>query len=108
MKKITIWISMSKTRPYVNIKSKPNMNIIETVNGICKDRLKPMRGFRNVSTANKLWNLWIIYYNFIKLHYSLNMKTPAEGCKIKLNLNKNKWLSLINRSVDLNNIIEEG
>lgn len=89
---------------HANLKSKPNMNIIERVNGTCKDRLKPTRGFRNVYTANQLWPLWIIYYNFIKEHHGLNMNTPAESCGIKLNLNKNKWLSLINKSFENNNI----
>lgn len=86
-----------------NLESKVNMNTIERVNGTCKDRLKPIRGFWRVSSANQLWNLWTIYYNFIKPHCSLGMVTPAEICAVKLNLNGNKWASLIEKSVKINN-----
>lgn len=89
---------------HANLESKINMNTIERVNGTCKDRLKPIRGFNTVSTANKLWSNWIIYYNFIKVHHSLGGLTPAEACGIDLGLKENKWLNLIKKSIDNNGV----
>lgn len=88
-----------------NLKSKINMNTIERVNGTCKDRIRPTRGFHRVSTANKIWSNWIVYYNFLKVHKSLGM-TPAEACGIDLKLEGNKWLCLINKSFNGNNYNE--
>jgi len=39
-----------------------------------------------------------IYYNFIRKHQSLKGKTPAEMANIDLNLEGNKWLSLIKKT----------
>lgn len=37
------------------------------------------------------------YYNFIRTHQTLG-KTPSEEAGIKLQLDRNKWLSLIKKS----------
>jgi hypothetical protein len=40
-----------------------------------------------------------IYYNFIRPHMSLNGETPAERTNINLNLDQNRWLSLLQESL---------
>lgn len=42
-----------------------------------------------------------IYYNFIRPHMALNGKTPAEMASIDLDLEPNKWLSLIMKASEL-------
>ena len=43
-----------------------------------------------------------IYYNFIRPHQALNGKTPAEKADINLNLDKNRWLSLLQEGLKQN------
>lgn len=87
---------------HLDLRSKINMNTVERVNGTCKDRIRPTRGFYTVPSANKIWNNWVIYYNFLKIHKSLGT-TPARACGIDLKLEGNKWLSLINKSFNAHN-----
>jgi hypothetical protein len=49
-------------------------------------------------TAQTMMDGMRIYYNLIRPHQSLNGKTPAEKANIKLELGRNKWLSLIKAS----------
>lgn len=41
------------------------------------------------------------YYNFIRPHMSLEGRTPAEASGLDLELEENRWLSLIKRSARL-------
>jgi len=41
-----------------------------------------------------------IYYNFIRPHMALNDKTPAEKAGLSLNLDQNRWLSLLLQSLN--------
>ncbi len=72
-----------------------NNNIVERLNGTVREREKVMRGMKSDPTAEEIVNGFKTYYNFIRPHQSLNGKTPAEASGIDLNLEKNKWLSLI-------------
>ena len=56
-----------------------------------------MRGFKNKESAEAILNLFVIYYNFIRIHQGIR-KTPIEEAGINLNLGKNKWLDLIYKS----------
>ncbi len=61
-----------------------------------------MRGSDDDLTAQELIHGLRVYYNFIRPHMALNGKTPAEEAEINLNLNGNKWLSLIKKAVNHN------
>jgi len=77
-----------------------NNNLVERLHGTIRERDKVMRGMNGEDTAQLLLEGLRIYYNFIRPHQSLNGKTPAEEAGIDLNLESNKWLSLIKRSVN--------
>ena len=42
----------------------------------------------------------MIYYNFIRPNMWLDDRTPAEKAKIDLNLDNNKWLDLLRKSLE--------
>ena len=66
--------------------------------GIVRDREKVVRRLKIEDTL--IINGYMIYYNFIRPHMSLNSKTPAKEVKIDLNLGKNKWLDLLRKSLE--------
>ena len=72
-------------------------NIIERIQGTIRERVKVMRGFHNPQSAELILNLFVIWYNFLRVHQGIGM-TPAEKARVKLNLDKDKWLNLIYRS----------
>lgn len=75
---------------------KYNNNAIERYNGKTKDRLNGMRSqFKSFDYANSFLNLRRIMHNFVNPHQQLRGKTPAEKAGIKLDLGRNKLLSLI-------------
>jgi putative transposase len=78
-----------------DFRTKPNNNIVERLHGSQRERTKVIRGFKG-QAENQMKN-WQTYYNFIREHQTLE-KTPAEQSGIKLELNHNKWLSLIKKS----------
>jgi len=88
---------------HASLKSKINMNIVERLQGSCRDRLKVTRGFHSVESGQKLWDIWRVYYNFVRDHMSLG-ETPAEMCGLDLKLSENKWLKLIQKSANFNEI----
>lgn len=61
-----------------------NTNLIERFHGTLKDRLKVMRGLKSPETADFLIKGWLVFYNYIRPHESLDDKTPAEVAKITL------------------------
>lgn len=77
---------------------KANNNMVERMQGSIREREKVMRSLKN-KEENQVIDGWRIYYNFIRPHQSLNGKTPAEMAGLDLNLERNKWLSLIKKSV---------
>ena len=75
-----------------------NNNIVERLQGTIREREKVMRGLKTERTARTMIEGYRAYYNFIRPHQALNGKTPAEMASIKLELNENKWLTLIKKS----------
>lgn len=71
-----------------------NNNIVERLNGTVREREKVMRGMKGKATSEALVNGLRTYYNFIRPHQSLDGKTPAEACGIKVE-GPNKWVTLI-------------
>jgi transposase-like protein len=80
-------------------KRQNNQNI-ERLNGTCRDRFTPMRGFGNSETAEIMTNAFRNYYNFIKPHNSLDGMTPAQACGIGVEESENKWDELLKRSLE--------
>jgi len=39
------------------------------------------------------------YYNFIRPHQGLNGMTPSQKANLALDLNRNRWLSLLRQSL---------
>jgi len=77
---------------------KPNNNIIERLQGTIKGRTKVMRGLKSYETAKLITDGFMVHYNFIRPHESLETKTdkyvtPAE--KAKVDLPCDDWLKMI-------------
>ena len=62
-----------------------------------------MRGLDNDENAQRMMDANRIYYNYLRPHQALNGKTLAEMANIKLNLEQNRWESLIRRSARYKN-----
>jgi len=56
-----------------------------------------MRGFKNKESAKLILDLFVIYYNFIRIHQGIRI-TPIQRVGIDLKLGKNRWLDLIYKS----------
>ncbi len=78
----------------VGITARQTNNIIERMHGTVKDRLKPMRGLQNEKTAQTILDGFIINYNYVRKHQSINM-TPAQASHIDIN---NGWSELIDKA----------
>ncbi|MCJ7805172.1 DDE-type integrase/transposase/recombinase [Patescibacteria group bacterium] len=57
-------------------------NIIERFHGTLKDRTKVLRGFKDLATAQLITNGFLVHYNFIRPHESLENETPIEHMKV--------------------------
>jgi putative transposase len=56
---------------------------IERLHGTFKQRTKVMRGLKNFETALDFTDGWLVHYNYIRPHESLQNKTPAETAGIE-------------------------
>ncbi|MBS3055039.1 MAG: DDE-type integrase/transposase/recombinase [Candidatus Aenigmarchaeota archaeon] len=90
-------------KPQVNhvrletIRAKINNNLVERYHSTFRERDKVMRGFKSENSARIMTEGFRTYYNFIREHMTLE-KTPSEEAGIDLQLDRNKWLSLIRKS----------
>ncbi len=80
----------------------PNNNLIERMQGTIKGRTKVMRGLKSYETAKLIMDGFLVHYNFIRPHQSLETKrdsyvTPAEKAKVVLPCED--WLKLIKYNV---------
>jgi putative transposase len=55
-----------------------NSNLIERFHGTLKQRTKVMRGLKNFESALEFTKGWLVHYNYLRPHESLQDKTPAE------------------------------
>lgn len=76
-------------------KHKFKNNPIERLHNTLKQRYKVFRGFNSTNTAEKFFDFYRVYYNFIRKHMTLGLITPAQAAKIDLNLGRNRLKSLI-------------
>jgi len=85
---------------YIRLKADKDKrnNIVERMQGTIRERIKVMRGFKNKESTKLILDLFVIYYNFIRVHQGIGM-TPSQKAGISLGLGKNKWLNLIYKSV---------
>ncbi len=65
---------------------------MERLNGEIRDREKEMRGLKTPETP--ILPGYQIFHNYVRPHETLEGKTPAEACGIKVE-GENKWLTLI-------------
>ena len=70
-----------------HIQSKPflekdSTNLIERFHSTLKTRTEVMRGLKQPEAARKLLTAWLVSYNFMRPHDSLDGKTPAEAAGI--------------------------
>jgi len=80
-----------------DLETHPNNNIIERFHGTFRERDKTMRGFKG---QEKIFaEGFRTYYNFIKQHQGLDGKTPSQVANIDLQLDRNRWLSLLKKSL---------
>ena len=90
------YASHKKPRPihirHIHFKNDKNNNKMERMNGEIRDREKVVRGLK--IQESPLISGYQIYHNYVRPHSSLNGKTPAEVCGIKIK-GKDKWLTLI-------------
>lgn len=77
-----------------------NNQNIERLNGTVQDRVKTMRGFDSETTAELMTSAFRNYYNFIKPHSSIGGLTPALKAGIGVELEGNRWMALITRSLE--------
>ncbi len=76
--------------------SEPAKELIERFHGSLKSRTKVMRGLKSKETAGEILDGWLVWYNFMRPHESLDGKTPAEQAGIRFE-HKN-WLDIVKSS----------
>jgi transposase-like protein len=76
----------------VGLRAVNSNNSVERLHGTLKDRTKPMRGLKDEETVRTLLEGWVVHYNYVRKHQSLDGKTPAQVCGIE---GKNDWHTLV-------------
>src|SRR5271157_3683955 len=77
---------------HIRLQGDMNNNKMERMNGEVRDREKTFRGLKTKETP--ILKGYQIYHNYIRPHESLDGRTPAEACGIKVE-GENKWKTLI-------------
>jgi transposase-like protein len=88
----------------IGIRAINNNNPVERLHGTLKDRIKPMRGLKEEETVRTLLEGWVVHYNYVRKHQSLNGKTPAQASGIEI---KNDWHLLVKEATKFKAINEE-
>lgn len=77
-----------------------NNNKVERYHNEFREFDKVRRGFKSDETAQQ-WNIaFRLYHNFIKRHMALNGATPSQIAEIDIQLERNRWLSLLKQSLN--------
>lgn len=80
----------------VGLQGRLNNNRMERYHGTFKERNKVMRAVKKPDSP--ILDGQRIYYNHIRPHTALGGKTPGEAAGLGLDLNGNKWQSLIEKA----------
>lgn len=80
----------------VGLRAVNSNNSVERLHGTLKDRVKPMRGLKDMETVSVLLEGWVVHYNYVRGHQTLKGKTPAEVCGIE---GKNNWHTLVKEAI---------
>jgi len=76
-------------------KNKFKNNPIERLHNTEKQATKTFRNFDNFDSTRQYFDFYRVYYNYLRKHTTLGGVTPAEAAGIFLNLQRNRFLSLI-------------
>ncbi|MFC1949376.1 transposase [Chloroflexota bacterium] len=81
--KLASYLDVRYGKDTEHIRSRPfavedNTQLIERFHETLKQRTKVMRGLKNIESANDFISGWLVHYNYIRPHTSLNDRTPAE------------------------------
>ena len=92
-----------------HIRSRPfavenNTQLIERFHETLKQRTKVMRGLKNMESAHDFISGWLVHYNYIRPHTSLDDKTPAEVAGI--NYPYKNWADITRHKPSKSVIIE--
>ena len=80
----------------IGIQGRVNNNRMERYHGTFKERSKTMRAIKKSDSA--FIEGQRIYYDYLRPHTALQGKTPAQAAGIELNLDTNRFESLIRKS----------
>jgi putative transposase len=70
-----------------------NTNLIERFHGTLKGRTKVMRGLKDIKSAKVITDGWLLHYNYLRPHESLDGKTPAQTAGV--NFPYRNWQDII-------------
>ena len=76
-----------------------NTNLIERFQGTVKERTKVFRGLKTMESAKIISDGFIVHYNYLRPHMTLNGRTPATAAGLKLPFKT--WIELV-RYLDKN------
>jgi transposase-like protein len=82
-----------------------NTQKIERFHGTLKQRTKVMRGLKNFETALDFTEGWLVHYNYLRPHESLQDKTPAEVAGVEYPYQN--WADIIRKHKPTTKIIIE-
>ena len=83
---------------HIRLQGDMHNNEMERMNGEVRDREKVIRGIKKVDSPTLKG--YQLFHNYIRPHMSLEGKTPAEMCGIKVE-GSNKWLTIIQNASQL-------
>ncbi len=99
------WTMRKDTRPElvrkVGLQAVKSNNSVERLHGTLKDRIRPMRGLKDEGTVKTWLEGWVVHYNYVRKHQSLNGKTPAQICGIE---EKGNWYTLVKEATKNNTL----
>ncbi|VVB94394.1 DDE domain protein [uncultured archaeon] len=82
------------------IRARVNNNKVERLHNTVRERQKVMRGLQDDDTATTFNNGFKAFYNHIRPHQGLDGRTPAQAAGINLKLGRNRWMGMIQKSVE--------
>ena len=79
----------------VGIRARETNNIVERLHETVKERVRPMRGFKNEDSARIILEGYVVNYNYARPHLTLKGKTPAEQAGVTVR----GWKQLIENAI---------